>query len=136
MSESKINRIGKIILIISILLMVAALYFVKYFSTGVMFIIGLFGSLIGGVIVHNYRSEFAIKQDHELMKKRIEVMAHQVQCGKSIDPNNLPEVRAARQKEETKQIVKGAVIGGIVAGNAGAVVGATIAKNKIDNEKK
>lgn len=36
----------------------------------------------------------------------------------------------------TKEIIKGAVIGGIVAGDAGAVVGATVAKNKLDNEKK
>ena len=36
----------------------------------------------------------------------------------------------------TKEIIKGAVIGGVVAGDAGAVVGATVAKNKLDNEKK
>lgn len=36
----------------------------------------------------------------------------------------------------TKEIIKGAVIGGVVAGDAGAVVGATVAKNKLDNEKR
>lgn len=35
----------------------------------------------------------------------------------------------------TDAIVKGAVIGGIIAGEAGAVVGAAIAKNKLDNSK-
>jgi hypothetical protein len=32
-------------------------------------------------------------------------------------------------------IVKGAIIGGIIAGEAGAVVGATIAKNNLDKSK-
>ncbi len=45
------------------------------------------------------------------------------------------QVRDTKAKSETKEIIKGAVIGGIVAGEAGAVVGATIAKNKLDNQK-
>lgn len=35
----------------------------------------------------------------------------------------------------TGAIVKGAIVGGIVAGEAGAVIGATIAKNKLNNSK-
>lgn len=46
------------------------------------------------------------------------------------------QIRKKEQKKETAEIIKGAVVGGIVAGDAGAVVGATIAKNKIDNGKK
>ena len=45
------------------------------------------------------------------------------------------QVQKYNKRKETKQIVKGAVVGGIVAGDAGAVVGATIAKNKIDSKK-
>lgn len=45
-------------------------------------------------------------------------------------------IRKQEQKKETAEIIKGAVVGGIVAGEAGAVVGAAIAKNKIDNGKK
>ena len=52
---------------------------------------------------------------------------------KEID--DITGITKAKQAEETKKIVKGAVVGGIVAGDAGAIVGATIAKNKIDSEK-
>lgn len=34
----------------------------------------------------------------------------------------------------TKTIIKDAVIGGVVAGGAGAVVGAVVGKNKVDNK--
>lgn len=44
-------------------------------------------------------------------------------------------VRTTKNNAGTKEIIKGAVIGGIVAGEAGAVVGATIAKNNLDNKK-
>ena len=37
--------------------------------------------------------------------------------------------------ELDKRLVKGAIVGSIIAGEAGAVVGATIAKNKLDNSK-
>lgn len=46
------------------------------------------------------------------------------------------EQEKLEQKKQTGQIIKGAVVGGIVAGDAGAVVGAVAAKNKIDNQKK
>lgn len=35
----------------------------------------------------------------------------------------------------TMKIVKGAIVGAVIAGEAGAVVGAVIAKNKLDNSK-
>lgn len=46
------------------------------------------------------------------------------------------ELAKKQKAKETKEIIKGAAIGGIVAGDVGAVVGATIAKNNIDNQKK
>lgn len=45
------------------------------------------------------------------------------------------EIRVPKSGSGTKEIVKGAIIGGIIAGEAGAVVGAAIAKNKLDNSK-
>ncbi len=45
------------------------------------------------------------------------------------------KLKDIHKKEETRQIVKGAVVGGIIAGDAGAVVGAVTAKNKIDSKK-
>ena len=50
-------------------------------------------------------------------------------------PENL-NIKAPKPNSGTKEIVKGAVIGSIVAGDVGAVVGAVAAKNKIDNQKK
>ena len=45
------------------------------------------------------------------------------------------QIRVPKSTSGTKQIIKGAIIGGIVAGEAGAIVGAAIAKNKLDNSK-
>lgn len=50
-------------------------------------------------------------------------------------PENL-NIKAPKPNSGTKEIIKGAVIGSIVAGDVGAVVGAVAAKNKIDNQKK
>ena len=52
-----------------------------------------------------------------------------------LDPTKVT-LRERKSNSGTKEIVKGAVIGGIVAGEAGAVVGATIAKNKLDKNEK
>ena len=43
-------------------------------------------------------------------------------------------IRIPKSSTGTKSIIKGAVVGGIIAGGAGAVVGATIAKNNLDNK--
>lgn len=56
-----------------------------------------------------------------------------IMFGRHLEPKGL--VRDPKAKSDAKEIVKGAVIGGIVAGEAGAVIGATIAKNKLDNQK-
>ncbi|MBQ7303521.1 MAG: hypothetical protein IJW75_01200 [Alphaproteobacteria bacterium] len=40
-----------------------------------------------------------------------------------------------RTKQRTRKILKGAVVGGALAGGAGAVVGAIVAKDKLDNKK-
>jgi len=44
-------------------------------------------------------------------------------------------IRIPRASSGTRAIVKGAIVGGIIAGEAGAVVGAMIAKNRLDSEK-
>lgn len=56
-----------------------------------------------------------------------------IMFGSHLEPTG--KLRDPKANSGTKKIVKGAVIGGIVAGEAGAVIGATIAKNKLDNEK-
>ncbi len=44
--------------------------------------------------------------------------------------------RPSASSSGTKTIIKDAVKGGIIAGEAGAVVGAVVGKNKVDHEKK
>ena len=44
--------------------------------------------------------------------------------------------RDPKANSGTKNIIKGAVVGGIIAGEAGAVIGATIAKNNIDSQSR
>jgi len=55
-----------------------------------------------------------------------------IMFGSHLKPTPAP---VSKSNSGTKEIVKGAVIGGIVAGEAGAVVGAAIAKNNLDNKK-
>lgn len=43
--------------------------------------------------------------------------------------------KEAQRKEDTKTIIGNAAVGGIVAGPAGAVVGAIVGKNKADSKK-
>lgn len=56
-----------------------------------------------------------------------------IMIGSHLEPTGY--VRKSKDNSGTKEIVKGAIIGGIVAGEAGAVVGAAIAKNNLDNKK-
>jgi len=101
----------------------------------------MFIIVIVGIILY-YGSGQAAKdekrQREELAKAQAELWIAKAKAGQKItDDDCTPyEVKKMQEKEETKKIIKGAVVGSVIAGDAGAVVGATIAKNKIDNEKK
>lgn len=133
------SRIGGWILISSIVLFIIACF---AFNGGTMaVVIGIIGLILFCVGLYmwgsNRNAAHIIKQKEEA-KEMIEKVLHGASPDDAV--NNTSGVIAARQKaqkkEETKRIVKGAVVGGIIAGEEGAVVGAVIAKNKIDSEKK
>lgn len=101
---------------------------------GIIFVVGI---IIAGIydnkpeVKKGYEDQFMRSMGVDPNSERaqmIRTMANTAQMEANL--------KKQEQKKETAEIIKGAVVGGIVAGDAGAVVGATIAKNKIDNEKK
>lgn len=131
-AEIKKNRTGKLILAISILLIIIGCAA----GAGWLAPIAMILFIVGVIITCGSRSADQIHQSNALAARTAELMVAQVKAGQKFDIDDTPMARAARQKEETKAIVKGAVVGSIIAGDVGAVAGATIAKNKIDNAKK
>lgn len=92
-------------------------------------------AIIVSCIVYAVKNRETPEERERMRQAKIRAEANKrVQDMLAGKPN--PELVKMQQKKETKEIVKGAVTGGIIAGDAGAVVGAMIAKNKIDNEKK
>lgn len=139
-NEIKRNRIGKLILIASILLILLACSLNGGNSAVAVGAIGLVGFFIGFYLTMGNKSKSQIDENKQRWKDQMEIIVQANKLGAS--PKTISDaisgmgtVRQA-QNSGTKEIIKGAVIGGIVAGDAGAVVGATIAKNKLDNENK
>ena len=74
----------------------------------------------------------AIKSKYLGKKSLVELAGEDVVLAAQTSLNNKAAAKQAK-KAETKTIIKDAAIGGIVAGPAGAVVGAVVGKNKVDN---
>lgn len=91
-----------------------------------------------------YDQELEEQQRKQAMELQIELWKKQAELGQPMNIQadmdrlyGLDELeRKKREKQQTKEIIKGAVAGGIVAGDAGAVVGAMTAKNKIDDRNR
>lgn len=77
------------------------------------------------------------REREELAKTQANLLIAKANAGQKLTKDDLTsyDEKRRQEKKETKEIIKGAVAGSIIAGDAGAVVGAVIAKNKIDNEK-
>ena len=129
--EIQRNKTGKTILLISIVLIIIGCAA----SAAWLGLFAVIGFVIGFIITMSNRTEYQIQQEKDLAESTAQLIIAKAIARERIDLDDTPSARVASQKEETKQIVKGAVIGSIVAGDAGAVVGATIAKNKIDRTK-
>lgn len=135
--ESEANAKGKILLTVSFVLV-----FIVCFAGGGTFAatIGTFaiiGIIVGFFMTFSNRNKGTILYEKEMAHKQANLNVQMAKAGMNPYEVNKKAAQAqAAKKAETKEIIKGAVIGGIVAGEAGAVVGATIAKNKIDNNKK
>lgn len=111
-------------------------------ASAVVGMIGAAGILAGIFLCANNRSATAIREQQMLAEAQMNYMVAKVKSGQQITGKDLDDISGrtkARQdqqkKKDTGRIIKGAVVGGIVAGDAGAVVGAVVAKNRIDNEK-
>ena len=92
----------------------------------------LFG--IGGILSDQPLS----RSQKQLIEAQVKLLGQKVKAGEPVDKliDDMSGTTKLREKEERNQIIKGAVKGGIIAGDAGAVVGAIVAKNKIDNKKR
>lgn len=107
---------------------------------GVVLGILIFAVIIWLCVVANKADQkLESEQRQQLYKKQMELWEAQARSGQRVtiqeDLKKDYGLDKLEQKEETKKIIKSAVAGGILAGDAGAIVGATIAKNKIDNER-
>lgn len=136
--ECENNKKGKVIMAISVFLIIIACFaFSGGSMAGAIGVIGVIGFIVGFFMTFSNHSKEEIIEKKRTALKQAELNIQMAKLGMNPYKENLKAEQAqAAKKKETKEIIKGAVVGRIVAGEAGAVVGATIAKNKIDNEKK
>lgn len=139
--EIERNAKGKLIWILSILFIIIACFGFNGGSAAVMFgMTGVVGFIVGLFMTMGHRSKSEFEQRDRQINRQAELMVQMAKAGMSAKDmaNNMSKMGPQKKPSDsgTKEIIKGAVIGGIVAGEAGAVVGATVAKNKLDNQKK
>lgn len=139
--EIERNTIGKLIWILSIFFIIIACFGFDGGSTAATFgMIGMGGFFVGLFMTMGNRSKSEFEERDRHINRQAELMVQMAKAGMSAKDMADSMSKMGPQKKPsdsgTKEIIKGAVIGGIVAGEAGAVVGATVAKNKLDNQKK
>lgn len=135
--ESETNAKGKILLTVSFVLVFIACFAGGGTLAATIGTLAVIGIVVGFFMTFSNRNKGTIMYEKEMALKQANLNIQMAQAGLNPYKENAKVAQAqAAKKAETKEIIKGAVIGGIVAGDAGAVVGATIAKNKIDNQKK
>lgn len=135
--ESEPNAKGKILLTVSFVLVFIACFAGGGTLAATIGTLAVIGIVVGFFMTFSNRNKGTIMHEKEMALKQANLNIQMAQAGLNPYKENAKVAQAqAAKKAETKEIIKGAVIGGIVAGDAGAVVGATIAKNKIDNQKK
>lgn len=98
------------------------------------------------IVLHELDRLYSLKQftfiEYDEIKSRYlcepslaDIAGKDVVLAAQISVNNKAMAQQAK-KAETKTIIKDAAIGGIVAGPAGAVVGAVVGKNKVESNSK
>jgi membrane-bound ClpP family serine protease len=107
--------------------------------------IGLVCFFIGFFPAINNRSASKIADDKASAQAIASMWGAKVKAGESITSKDVDKAisdlgmdgvqKHEQAKKDAAKIVKGAVVGGIIAGEPGAVVGAVVAKNEIDKEK-
>lgn len=135
------NSIGKLILIVSIGLLIFVCFGLNggraAATIGVLAMVGFF---VGLFLTLGNKSQSEIREQHRNVDAQVNLVVEMAKAGMSSSEisDGITAMNTPKRTTDsgTKEIIKGAVIGGIVAGDAGAVVGATVAKNKLDNERK
>ena len=125
---------ARVIYIIGLFLIIIACFaFEGGDAAGTIGMIGAIMFIIGGIVaLVRGGEEDLIAQN----KERTEMIIKSVQRGIPVSDDILdPTKKQREQKKETATIIKNAAVGGIIAGPAGAAVGAVVGKNKVDNQK-
>ena len=100
----------------------------------------MIGFFVGFFLTMTNKSAGELEEIHRNAQIQADQMVRMVQAG--ISPgevsNRITDMNHPKRTLNSgrKEIIKGAAIGAIIAGDAGAVIGATVAKNKLDNQKK
>lgn len=134
------NSIGKLILIVSIGLLIFVCFGLNGGSAAATIgVLGVAGFFVGLFLTLGNKSQSEIREQHRNIDAQVNLMVEMAKAGMSSSEisDSITAMNTPKRTTDsgTKEIIKGAVIGGIVAGDAGAVVGAAVAKNKLDNER-
>ena len=135
------NRLGKVIWLISIGLILIACFGMNGGSAaGFIGGLGMIGFFVGFFLTMANKSAGELEEIHRNAQIQADQMVRMVQAGMSPGEvsNRITDMNQPKRTSNSgrKDIIKGAAIGAIIAGDAGAVIGATVAKNKLDNQKK
>ncbi|MBE6754431.1 MAG: hypothetical protein E7559_08825 [Ruminococcaceae bacterium] len=135
--ECSINSKGKIVMIVSAVVLFCACFAGGGTMAGVFGGIAFVGFIVGFFMVMCNRNKGTILYEKEMMLRKANLNIQMAQVGMNPHKEEVKVAEAQKaKKSETAEIIKGAVAGGIVAGEAGALVGAVIAKSKNDSNKK
>lgn len=138
MNEARLNATGKKTASISVVVF-GVFGVIALITNATIFWVALIASALGicmGIVwLMQNRSEAVIIQDKiEAQKKAAAFVSNLV--NNNFDTSSLYE-KPKKKNDGTKEIIKDAVIGGVLAGPTGAVVGAIVGKEKADsNDKK
>ena len=135
------NAKGKIIWVTSCLLIILVCFgFNGGAIAGAVGMLGIVGFIVGLFMTMGNRSKSEFEERDRRVNAQAALMVQMAKAGMSAKDmaDRMSKINSPKSPSDSgaKEIIKGAVIGGIVAGEAGAVVGATVAKNKIDSQRK
>ena len=144
--EIRKHNKGCLILLISLGLFMLACLMNGGILAGILGAVAFVLIFVGLIPWAHNRSASKIREDRENARAIVSLWAAKAEAGQSITGEDVDKAisgmgmdrvqKREQAKKNAAKIVKGAVVGGIVAGEPGAVVGAVIAKDKIDSEKK
>lgn len=141
--EIKKNRIGRLLLLAVVpLIALGVLLFNSQRVVGyVLMGLSIWCAIIGFFMAIQNRSASKIAEDTAMAQAVVSYWGTKVKAGQSLTEKDVDKAISAmgmdgvQKLEEKKRIIAGAVAGGIIAGDVGAVAGAVATKAKIEEEK-